>query len=75
MYCLGGNDLALSYVVNPILQVINLCLDYDLVTEKRPLSALYELFIDKLKNPMHIPPINSNGPAPPSSFLCCHLCN
>ena len=50
MYGLGCSNLNLNYVVNPILQVLNQCLDYDLVQQKRPLNALYELFLSELRN-------------------------
>ena len=47
MFALGRN-LNLSYVVKPLMQIIDACLEYDFVTDKRPLNAIYELFLAKL---------------------------
>ena len=45
-----GHQLNLTYVVNPVLQVANLCLEYDLVTEKRLFVSLYEVFLSEMKD-------------------------
>jgi len=47
MFALGRN-LNLNYVVKPLMQIIYSCLEYDFVTDKRPLNAIYELFLSKL---------------------------
>lgn len=50
LWALGDRTHSEKYLVKPLLQIVNLALEYDLVTNRKPLRHIYEVFLSHLEH-------------------------